>query len=303
MIKPDAFANTGNIIDAIYKNGMKIANMKMVHLRKEEAEQFYAVHKEKPFYPYETHCITYKCRELVKFMTSGKITAIEVQCDNAIQRWRDLIGPTNTFVAKEKAPTSLRALYGTDQTQNACHGSDSPINATAVRKKIVLTWNCKEAEFYFGSNASFAPIAKFSNSTLVLIKPHAVDDGVAGEIIQKLTMAGFEITALEMVRLDKANAADFLEVYKGVVPEYTAMVEQLTTGASIVLEVVGNSSVIVDDVRNFCGPCDPDLARLLRPNTLRAKYGEDKVRNAVHCTDLEEDGTLEVEFFFNMLQK
>ncbi len=52
MIKPDALKNTGNIIDAIYKSGLKIANMRMVHLKKEEAEQFYSVHKEKPFYTY-----------------------------------------------------------------------------------------------------------------------------------------------------------------------------------------------------------------------------------------------------------
>lgn len=56
-------------------------------------------------------------------------------------------------------------------------------------------------------------------------------------------------------------------------------------------------------VREMCGPHDPEIAKHLKPNTLRAKFGYDRVRNAVHCTDLPEDGTLEVRYFFEGLQK
>jgi len=55
--------------------------------------------------------------------------------------------------------------------------------------------------------------------------------------------------------------------------------------------------------RDVCGPHDPEIAKTLRPNTLRARYGIDRIRNAIHCTDLPEDGVLEVEYFFNILQQ
>ena len=58
----------------------------------------------------------------------------------------------------------------------------------------------------------------------------------------------------------------------------------------------------VEPFRQLCGPADPEVARVLRPNSLRARYGIDKNRNAVHCTDLQEDGTLEVNYFFQILQ-
>lgn len=70
-------------------------------------------------------------------MSSDFIVGMELVGDNAIKRWRDLLGPTNTQVAQESAPTSIRAKFGTDGTRNACHGSDSPASAY------------RELEFFF----------------------------------------------------------------------------------------------------------------------------------------------------------
>jgi len=75
----------------------------------------------------------------------------------------------------------------------------------------------------------------------------------------------------------------------------------LTNGPCIALEVRQNNPVPA--LRELCGPHDPEMARTVRPRTIRAVYGKDKVKNAVHCTDLIEDGALEVEYFFNVLQK
>jgi len=99
--------------------------------------------------------------------------------------------------------------------------------------------------------------------------------------------------------LDKASAEEFLEVYKGVLPEYHDMVSQLSAGACLVMEVRQEDAV--NSFRQLVGPHDPEVAKHLRPNTLRAKHGLDRVRNAIHCTDLPEDGLLEVEYFFNIL--
>lgn len=136
---------------------------------------------------------------------------------------------------------------------------------------------------------------------MAIIKPHAVSGGVAGEIIQRIQREGFDISAMQMFTLDSANAADFLEVYRNVVPEYTGMVEALTVGPCIAMEIKSPQEEVVDAFRAFCGPADPELARVLRPNTLRALYGDSKVENAIHCTDLVEDGVLEVEFFFGIM--
>ena len=128
----------------------------------------------------------------------------------------------------------------------------------------------------------------FSNCTLCIIKPHAVLNGDAGKIIDIILEEGFEISALEMFTLDKPTAEEFFEVYKGVVPEFTGITEHMTTGPCIVLEVRQENAVKA--FRDLAGPSDPEIAKNLRPNTLRARFGTDKIKNAVHCTDLPEDG-------------
>jgi nucleoside-diphosphate kinase len=66
------------------------------------------------------------------------------------------------------------------------------------------------------------------------------------------------------------------------------------------MEISGGGN-IVQEFRQFCGPSDPELARHLRPDSIRAQFGVDKVKNAIHCTDLPDDGELEVEYFFKIL--
>jgi nucleoside-diphosphate kinase len=117
MIKPDAFANghTGAILDKIIKAGFKLIAMKTVHLTPEKAGEFYAVHKERPFY-----------KDLVIFMTSGPIVAAILEKDNAVNDFRKLIG--NTDPKKAEAGT-IRALFAKSIDANAIHGSDSDENA------------------------------------------------------------------------------------------------------------------------------------------------------------------------------
>ncbi len=117
MIKPDAVAagNIGNILAMINKKGFKIVAMKYTRLTKEQAGQFYAVHKKRPFY-----------KELVKFMSSGPIVAAILEKDNAVEDFRKLIGATNP---KEAKKGTIRAKYAANVGENAVHGSDSDENA------------------------------------------------------------------------------------------------------------------------------------------------------------------------------
>ncbi len=129
MIKPDATAagNSGNILALLEKEGFKIVGMKKAQLTRKQAEAFYAVHRERPFYG-----------DLVKFMTEGPITAACLERDNAIAKLREVMGATNS---KEADAGTIRNLYGTDIERNAVHGSDSPENAAI---EIAFHFNSSE---------------------------------------------------------------------------------------------------------------------------------------------------------------
>lgn len=141
-----------------------------------------------------------------------------------------------------------------------------------------------------------------SNTTICLIKPHAILAGQGGEIVQRIINEGFSLINFKSFNLGLCDAEDFFEVYKTVVPEYKKMVEHVSSGPCWALELKAENSVSA--FRAVCGPHDPEVCRVLFPNSIRALYGKDRVLNAVHCTDLDEESTLEAEFFFTlMLQK
>ncbi|KAF5397624.1 Nucleoside diphosphate kinase, partial [Paragonimus heterotremus] len=130
--------------------------------------------------------------------------------------------------------------------------------------------------------------------------------GLTGRIWTAIQDRGFCVTAARLYRLSKVDAAEFLEVYKGVVHEYPEMLDQFSSGPCVALEIASSKEAnenTLKSFRDFVGPSDPEIARFLRPETLRAKFGVNKVRNAVHCTDLPDDAELEVNFFFRILDK
>jgi nucleoside-diphosphate kinase len=117
MIKPDAVraGNIGNILQMINAAGFRIVAMKLTHMSKDRAGQFYAVHAARPFYG-----------ELCDFMSSGPIVAAILEKDNAVEDFRKLIGATNPANAE---PGTIRAKYAASVGENAVHGSDSDENA------------------------------------------------------------------------------------------------------------------------------------------------------------------------------
>ncbi|MBT0857325.1 nucleoside-diphosphate kinase [Campylobacter coli] len=128
IIKPDAVKKgvIGKILDRFESNGLRIAAMKKIQLSKEQAEAFYAVHKERPFF-----------KDLVEFMISGPVVVSVLEGEGAVLKNRDLMGATNP---KEAKPGTIRADFAESIDANAVHGSDSLENA-----KI-------EIEFFFKSN-------------------------------------------------------------------------------------------------------------------------------------------------------
>ena len=113
IIKPDAVAagNAGNIIQHLTDGGLRVVALKTVRLTTAQAEGFYAVHRERGFFP-----------DLVKFMTSGPVIVQVLEGENAVARNRELMGATDS---KKAAAGTLRAKWGTDIERNAAHGSDA----------------------------------------------------------------------------------------------------------------------------------------------------------------------------------
>eukprot|EP00931_Biecheleriopsis_adriatica_P115151 TRINITY_DN90988_c0_g1_i1.p1 TRINITY_DN90988_c0_g1~~TRINITY_DN90988_c0_g1_i1.p1 ORF type:complete len:351 (-),score=88.48 TRINITY_DN90988_c0_g1_i1:115-1095(-) len=158
----------------------------------------------------------------------------------------------------------------------------------------------EEIDPYFTDKARFPCTAAFDHCTLCIIRPHLIKAGKAGEVITAVQMAGLEISALQMLHLQRAQALELLDVYKGVVPYHKDMVDGMCVAPLIALEVRGEGSV-VEKLRHLCGPYDVDMARHLRPDSLRAKFGVDNPNNGVHATDLEDDAEFEVRYVFEMV--
>jgi nucleoside-diphosphate kinase len=129
IVKPDAVAKgaAGEILARFEKAGLRIVALKKLHLGQEQAEGFYAVHRERAFF-----------KDLVAFMTSGPIVVSVLEGDGAIARNRELMGPTDS----KKAPKgTIRGDFGTDIERNAVHGSDAPDTA---RVEIAYFFNAME---------------------------------------------------------------------------------------------------------------------------------------------------------------
>ncbi len=131
MIKPCSVksGNIGSILDKITKNGFKINAMKYTRMSRSQAEKFYEIHSERPFY-----------NDLVEFMSSGPIVAAILEKENAVNDYRELIGSTDPSKAAEG---TIRKLYGASVQENAVHGSDSDENAQI------------EANFFFSTFERF----------------------------------------------------------------------------------------------------------------------------------------------------
>jgi nucleoside-diphosphate kinase len=131
IIKPDAVAK--NVIGEIYsrfeKGGLRIVAARMLHLSREQAEGFYGVHRERPFF-----------KDLVEFMMSGPVMVQVLEGENAIARHREIMGATNP---KEAAPGTIRADFATSIDENAVHGSDGPDTART------------EIAFFFGDGGIY----------------------------------------------------------------------------------------------------------------------------------------------------
>jgi len=134
IVKPDAVAKgaTGEILKRIEAAGLEIVALKKVQLSEQLARGFYAVHQQRPFY-----------KDLVAFMSSGPVVIAALEGEDAIARWRELMGATD---AKQAEPGTIRREFGSDIERNAVHGSDAPATAKL------------EIAYFFGAAEILGPV-------------------------------------------------------------------------------------------------------------------------------------------------
>ena len=267
LIKPEGYLNIGKIIDIIYQCEFNISRLKLCKMSLEDAALFCSSIQNQPSFQSE-----------VNYISSDFVVGIELVKKNAINEWNSLIS------SSQESP--FLQIFGDDDLKKYLHGS---ISSSDIKRESALIFN------------KIIHQPNLTSCSCLLIKPHIIQEGLAGKIIDIILTEGFEISAMEMLYMDKVQAEEFFEIYKGVLPEYSSMVDAIVCGPVIAMEVRQNDCV--KKLRALVGPHDPDIAKALRPNTIRAKFGQNTVNNAVHCTDLEEDATIEVDYIFNKVSR
>lgn len=139
-----------------------------------------------------------------------------------------------------------------------------------------------------------------SNSTLCLVKPHMLKNKKLSSLLDSISEEGFKITALSAVHMTVSMAEELFEDYRPILKSYHLHLEYLASAPVLAIMLTGSESIVYN-FREFVGPQNPSLAKTIRPTSLRAIYGEDPIKNGIHCTDLDDEGEMECNYFFKTI--
>ncbi|KAJ3311050.1 thioredoxin domain-containing protein 6 [Boothiomyces sp. JEL0838] len=283
LIKPDAMipAIIEGILDEIRLKRFTIVKKKKVWMTPEIVEEFYKEHVNQPFF-----------KSLVTYFTSGPCLAMVLAKENAVKEWRQLIGPANSKQAKEEAPRSLRAHFGTDNRINAVFGSDSQESAN------------REIEIFFGRESKVIEMPIDENElstkgspgvqkTLCIIKPDAMNH--REDIIERIICRGLLISKREEMHLNNQQVEDLYHHIKDT-EAFPPVLEQMTKSSVLALVLKGDNAVNI--WKELAGPEDPELAKQTLPLSIRAMFGQNAISNAVHVSESAERATQEIQIFF-----
>ncbi|XP_051624545.1 thioredoxin domain-containing protein 3 isoform X1 [Manacus candei] len=250
-----------SIIQRIKDDGFKIAMQKEIILSEEQVRTFYSEHVNEDYFPV-----------LLEQMTSGPTLVLALTRENAVSHWRSLLGPKTLEEACKENPDSLRAQYAVDNVPiNQLHGSSTPDDAQ------------KELEFFFPQEQTFA-----------LIKPEAVKTH-KDDIMKQVKEAGFSISKIKEEALTREMAAQFYKDHEGK-PFYEQLVSCMTEGPSVIMVLSKENAV--EEWRKLMGPADPEEAKKICPQSIRAQFAHDILSNAVHGSSNREHALKSIEFAF-----
>ncbi|XP_049998514.1 thioredoxin domain-containing protein 3 [Alexandromys fortis] len=262
LLRPEVYEDRkDDVLDIIQKEGFTILMQRQILLSEEEARRVCKNYENEEYFS-----------KLLAYMSSSPSYVLVLLRANALEYWKELMGPKTVEEAFASDQESLCAQFATENFPiNQFYGSSS----RAVAEK--------EIEYFFPPQ-----------STLALIKPHVTQEQRL-EILRAIKEAGFEITMLKEMLLipEHANKVYFKitgrEFYKNVL-------EVLASGTSIIMVLTKWNAVA--EWRRMMGPVDPEEARLLSPDSLRANYGLDILRNAVHGASNASEAAVSINNIF-----
>ena len=203
---------------------------------------------------------------------------------------QDVCSSPNPYVALSfRGSNSIASVKASMESSQFRHGLVCPSSGEAL----------EFSNFFLSRHPTTATL---DECTCCVIKPHIIKARQFGAVLSDIISRGFVVSAMQMFHLDRSTAAEFFAVYKGIFPEYLELVDEMCSGPLIALEIKKDQD-IVEDFRFNAGPWDYSVARELHPESIRSKFGSSSVRNAIHCTDLPKDGTIECEYFFKTLAR
>ncbi|XP_067844032.1 thioredoxin domain-containing protein 6-like isoform X1 [Heptranchias perlo] len=262
LIRPDILKEKkDDILQKITEAGFMIAMQKEVLLTEQQIYEFYREHIEEDYFP-----------ALLQNMTSGPVLALALASKNAVEHWRNLLGPKDVTQAKEEAPESLRAQFAVETIPiNQLHGSGTPQEAE------------KELKFFFSRQ-----------HTLAVIKPDALDEH-RDEIVQKIEEGGFVISQMDEKTLSREMAEEFYKEHKGK-PFFDQLVDYMSQGPSLMMILSKENAV--EEWRSLMGPTDPEEAKQIAPDSLRAKFAKNILQNALHGSSNQTQAMEKIHFVF-----
>ncbi|XP_058581407.1 thioredoxin domain-containing protein 3 isoform X2 [Neofelis nebulosa] len=265
LLRPDLFQEKKeNVLGIIYDEGFKILMQRSIVLSEEEAQTLCKEYENEDYF-----------ENLIKKMTSGPSLALVLLRDNCLQHWKELIGPSSVEKAKTSVPESLCVQFAMEGLPiNQLYGSDSLETAE------------KEIQYFFPPQ-----------QTLALIKPHVTQEQ-REEILKYIKEVGFEITQMKEMLLNE-EAAD--KIYSKIKTKdfYKDVLEVLSEGPSLVMILTKWNAV--SDWRRLMGPVDPDEAKLLSPDSIRAQFGTSVLKNAVHGSSNIQEAMETIDQMFEVL--
>ncbi|OPJ67374.1 thioredoxin domain-containing protein 3 [Patagioenas fasciata monilis] len=249
-----------SIMQRIRDDGFEIAMQKEIILSEKQVCEFYKEHKNEDYFP-----------ALLEQMTSGPTLILALTRENAVAHWRGLLGPTALEEAKED-PNSLRALYAVDSSPiNQLHGSSTTDDAQ------------KELEFFFPQE-----------HTLAVIKPAAAKEH-KDDIMQKVKDAGFTISKIKEEALTRDMVAHFYKDHEGK-SFFGDLLSSMTEGPSVIMVLSKENAV--EEWRQLMGPTDPEEAKNISPESIRAQFAQDILSNAVHGSSTKQQALENIQYIF-----
>lgn len=210
-------------------------------------------------------------------MSSGPVVVLQLKRLDAIHHMKQLCGPTDPRKARLKTPISLRAIFGTDQLRNAVHCSASPGDE---KRESDLCFNA-----FLGKN----------EMTFAWIKPDAIMRGHTEAIKDRIKAEGFTIESEKEFTLSSKQASTFYQNHRSH-RSFTRLVAFMSSGRAVAMILRKDNAV--RDFKELCGPPDSNKARETHPRSIRALYGLDIIRNAIHCSSSAETAFAEADTVF-----